>query len=96
MLDNRIKFDRKYDDEDSGLTTLYFVAPKEMLSERGYEYPDAVLMEIRIEFPLNVIFAEHAYASISPINADSLCYDWNDIYFPYDEIVELISLADLI
>lgn len=93
MLDNRIKFDKKYDDGE--LTTLYFILPKEMFSEYGYYYPDAALMKIRIEFPLNVVVAEHSYVSISPINADGLCYDWNDIDLPYDEIFELISLAEM-
>ena len=94
MLDNRIKFDERYDDEDSGLTTLYFIAPKEMLTERGYDYSDAVSMEISIEFPLNVVVAEHAYVSISPTNADGEDYDWNDIDLPYNEIVELITMAE--
>ena len=44
MLDNRIKFDERYDSEDYGTTTLYFIAPKEMLKEfiPTKSYPDAI------------------------------------------------------
>ena len=44
MLNNRIKFDERYDSEDYGTTTLYFIAPKEMLKEfiPTKYYPDAI------------------------------------------------------
>lgn len=94
MLDSRIKFDERYDDENSKLTTLYYIAAKEMLIEYGYNYPEAVSMEISIEFPLNNLVAEHAYVSISPTNEEGTDYDWNDINLPYNEINELIKLAE--
>ena len=33
MLDKRIKFDERYDSEEYGTTTLYFIAPKEILKK---------------------------------------------------------------
>lgn len=33
MLDNIIEFDERYDDEENGMTTLHFTAPKELLKE---------------------------------------------------------------
>ena len=53
MIDKRIKFDERYDSEAYGTTTLYFVAPKELLKKYipVNDYPDAVSMEISIEFP---------------------------------------------
>ena len=96
MLDKRIKFDERYDDEDYETTTLYFIAPKEMLKKfiPTNDYPEAISMEISIEFPLNVVVAEHAYVSISPTNADGEDYDWYDVDIPYDGIEELIKLAE--
>ena len=96
MLDKRIKFDERYDSQEYGTTTLYFIAPKEMLKKfmPTNDYPEAISMEISIEFPLNVAVVEHAYVSISPTNADGEDYDWYDVDIPYDGIEELIKLAE--
>lgn len=94
MLDNRIKFDERYDDTESELTTLYFIASKEMLAELGFDYPDAVSMEISLEFPLGTLVAERADACISPTDEDGTDYDWNDVDLPYNDVVELILLAE--
>ena len=47
MLDKRIKFDERYDSEEYGTTTLYFIAPKEMLKKfiPTNDYPEAISME---------------------------------------------------
>lgn len=95
MLDKRIEFDERYDDEDYRTTTLYFIAPKEMLNGK---YPEAESMEISIEFPTDHI--EPAYASVefSPTmyikeEESYVDYDWYDVDLPCEEIEELINLA---
>ena len=98
MLDNGIKFDERYDSEDYGTTTLYFIAPKEMLKEfiPMKSYPDAISMEISIEFPTEHIEANYADVCVSPTREDengTEDYDWYDVDIPYDEIEELIKLA---
>jgi hypothetical protein len=102
MLDSRIKFDERYDSEEYETTTLYFIAPKEMLKNMMIkEYPEAISMEISIEFPMGHIEPRYADVCISPtmhIVEDGIdCYeeyDWYDIDLPYDEIEELIRLAE--
>lgn len=96
MLDSRIEFDERYDDEECGTTTLYFIAPKEMLNGK---YPEAEHAEISIEFPTNHIEARYAGVSLSPTKyfeeADGYAdYDWCDFDMPYEEIEELIALAE--
>lgn len=93
-VDPQIVFDERYDDEESETTTLYFIAPKEILSEYGFEYPEAVSAEISLEFPIDVLVAEHAYEQISPTDANGSDYDWNDIELPYNTICDLIELAE--
>lgn len=98
MLDERIKFDERYDSEDYGTTTLYFIAPKEMLKEfiPTKYYPDAISMEISIEFPTNHIEANYANVCVSPTREDENGteeYDWNDVNITNDEIEGLIKLA---
>ena len=90
MLDNRIKFEERYDSYDYNTITLYFIAPKEILTK---DYPDAVHAEISVELPMNCITARNASVSISPTNKEGSDYDWEDIDLPYDEIEELIKLA---
>lgn len=98
MIDKRIEFEERYDDGE-GTTTLYFIAPKEMLKTTMIkDYPEAVAMEISIELPTNNMEARYAGVSVSPtryVEEDDGYedYDWYDIYLPYDEIEELIDLA---
>lgn len=90
-----IKFDERYRSEEYGTTTLYFSAPKEMLKMLlAKDYPDAIAMEISIEFPSNHIGADQADVCISPTNTDGEDYDWNDIDLSYDDIDKLILLAE--
>ncbi len=98
MLYNRIKFDERCDNEEYGITTLYFIAPKEMLKEfiPTEFYPDAISMEISIEFPTNHIEANYANVYVSPTREDengTEDYDWHDANIPHDEIKGLIKLA---
>lgn len=100
MLDTRIKFDERYDCEENQTTTLYFIAPKEMLKTLipNQDYPEAVSMEISIEFPTEHIEPEYASVCISPtkqVDDSTEDYDWNDIEIPYNEVQELIKLAGL-
>lgn len=98
MIDKRIKFDERYDDEDYKTTTLYFIAPKEMLKTfiPTNDYPEAIAMEISIEFPTNHIEANYGDACVSPtreVDDGTEDYDWYDVDLPYDEIEELIKIA---
>lgn len=98
MIDKRIKFDERYDDEDYRTTTLYFIAPKEMLKTfiPTNDYPEAIAMEISIEFPTNHIEANYGDVCVSPtreVDGGTEDYDWYDVDLPYDEIEELIKIA---
>ena len=94
MLDKRIVFDEGWNKEDNE-TMLYFTAPKELLDG---DYPEAVSMEISLEFPTDCAKAEYVTVSVSPTayveEEDSYeDYDWQDIDMPAEEINELIELA---
>ena len=96
MLDKRIKFDEKYDDEEYGSTTLYFIAPKEMLQGK---YPEAESMEISIEFPTGYPEARCANVEFSPTKYDEendcyTDYEWFDANMSYEDIEALIDLAE--
>ena len=99
MMEN-IRFDERYDDEYHGETTLYFIAPKEMLDNffpKG-KYPDAISMEISIEVPTNNIEAENALVSISPTKKTEDGYgdyDWTDVDIPLEEIEALLRKAGI-
>lgn len=98
MIDRRIKFDERYDSEDYETTTLYFIAPKEMLKTfiPTNDYPEAIAMEVSVEFPTNHIEPAYADVCVSPtreVDGGTEDYDWYDINLPYDEIDELINLA---
>lgn len=99
MLAKHIAFDERYDNEESGTVTLYFIAPKDLLSTYVplEKYPDATSAEISLEFPENNISAENASVSISPtreVNGGSEDYDWNDISMAYNDINCLIELYE--
>ena len=94
MIDKRIVFDDRYDNGET--TTLYFIAPKEMLYGK---YPEAEHMEISIELPNDHMDAAHAVVDFSPtkyFEEDDayVDYDWYEVELPHDEIEELIALAD--
>lgn len=91
MLDTRIKFEERYDSEVYGTTTLYFIAPKELLND---DYPEAVSAEIMIECPTEHIEPAYAAVGISPTDEDGSDYDWCDYDLPYEMIGELIDLAN--
>lgn len=92
MINKRIKFDERYDNEEYETTTLYFIAPKDMFIR---EYPKAVEMEISIEFPKDCDDAPCvATVGVAPRNEDGECFDWYEIDLPYSDIAELIELAE--
>ena len=54
-------------------------------------------MEISIEFPTEHIESNYADVCVSPTREDengTEDYDWYDVDIPYDEIEELIKLAE--
>ena len=95
MINNRIWLEERYDSEEYGTTTLYFVAPKEMLNGK---YPEAESMEISVEFPIDNIEAKYATVMFSPTKYDDEVggytdYDWFDVSLPFEEVEVLIDLA---
>lgn len=95
MIDNRIEFDERYDCEEYETTTLYFTAPKDLIHVMlGREYPDAVSMDISIECPTGQLDAQYASVGVSPTNENGEDFDWCDVDLSYDEIEELIVLAE--
>lgn len=100
MIDKRIMFDERYDSEEYETTTLYFTAPKELLKVflPKNDYPEAISMEISIEFSTEHIDSAYANVCVSPtreVEHGTEDYDWYDIDLPYDEIGEIIELANL-
>lgn len=94
-----IKLDEIVTMEENNTTTLYFTAPKEMLSKfiPTNDYPEAISMEISLEFPEDHIEARYADVCVSPTKEEDGClveYDWYDVELPYDEIEELIRMAE--
>lgn len=94
-----IKFEERYDNAEERTTTMYFVAPKELLKDiLNKDYPDAVSMSIRIEMPTDKIEANYASVSVSPTRytAEDDSYedfDWSDVDLPDDEVEALIKLS---
>ena len=91
MLLDGIKFDERYDSEEYETTTLYFIAPKEMLKE-GYQ--DAVSMEISVEFPVGHPESSEVTVMFSPTNDMGEDYDWYDADMCYNDIEDLITIAE--
>lgn len=88
MLDQRIKFDSKYIDDEYETVTLYFSAPKVLLFR---DYPDAESMMISLEYPKNDM--NLTSVEFSPVK-NGECYDWFDVDISKYEIDELIQLAE--
>lgn len=96
MLDKRIKFDESHIWEEHGIINLFFTCPKELLIEN---YSDAEYAELSIECPKEYIDAKFSNVEISPVMYDEkskeyIYYDWRNIELPYEEIEELIKLAE--
>lgn len=89
MVDKRIIFDEKHENEIFETTILYFMGPKELINKR---YPEAESMEISVEFPTKRPKAEYATVSFSPTK-DGLDYQWSEITISPEDINELIALA---
>ena len=100
-IDENIKFEERYDDDENNITTLYFNAPVKYLKLflPALEFPEAVGATISLEAStekINVGIVDTAGASISPQRRveDAIeDYDWYDIELSYNEIEELINLA---
>ena len=93
MLNKNIIFEEKHINQEFGTTTYYFVAPKEMLLGK---YPEAIAMEIAIEVLTN---HENASVQFSPTKYDKetdgfVDYNWFDGNLSYEEINELLALAN--
>lgn len=96
MIDKRIEFDEAYIDKENETVTFYFIAPREMLINFFISCPNAVSMEISVEFPIDYIEGSYGKCSVSPTILEDDEYsdiDWRDVDLPEDEIEELIDLA---
>lgn len=89
MIDRRIYFEESSKCPEANTTTLYFIAPVDMLDGK---YPDAESMEISLEFPTGKLEARYAEVMFSPTK-DGEDYDWFDVNLPLGEIEALIRLA---
>lgn len=79
--------------------SLYFIAPKEILSDIYREDTDVESAEILIEYPLASESleeaAEEAVVSISPtkeVDGVSTDFDWYEVYLDVNTIKELILI----
>ncbi len=92
------KFDERYDNNYTNETELYFVENKTKLSKyTSVQYPEAIAMEIKLTFPLNMLKPDLAIASFSPtrqLEDGTEDYDWNDIYMKPTEIMELLEIYE--
>lgn len=90
MIDKRIIFDEKHENEIFETTIMYFTGPKDLINKK---YPEAESMEISVEVPTKYPDAENATVSFSPTK-DGLDYDWHEITIPLEDIDALIKLAN--
>ena len=84
-----------FDDEEHETRTLYFTAPKELVTGR---YPEADATDISVELSLNEQEASAARVMFGPVQRDaagneSTC-DWNDIDLSYEDIDLLMRIAE--
>ena len=89
-----LEFDERYDSEEHGTTTLYFTAPKEYLKDflyEGLEFPEAVSMELSLEYPQND--PSDVYIQVSPTNEEGEDYDWFDVVLSDQDIQRLFDIA---
>lgn len=92
MIDRKIYFEEKNVNPESNTTTLYFIAPTDLLTKG--KYPEAESAEISIEFPTAYPEARYADVMISPTK-DGEDYDWLNINIPLSEIEKLMVLAEM-
>lgn len=92
---NEVKFEERIVNNELGIVTLYFIAPKEWL---GNLFPEAVHAEISVEYPIAHPEARYASIMISPTKEDEDgCfedYEWCDLTASPEEIEALMILAE--
>jgi hypothetical protein len=92
---SKIKYEDRYECEEYNTTTLYFIAPKELLNDK---YPEAVHSEISVEYPTHKPEACASRVMITPTRKcgdnDYEDYDWFDIDLPLEHIEALINLGN--
>lgn len=81
---SEIEFEERYDNEEYGTTTLYFIAPKEIL---GDKYPEAEHATISIEFDFTSMNPRDPSVMVSPTK-DGLDYNWQDVNHLDPDILE--------
>lgn len=90
----KVTLEEQYKSDAHETMTLYFIAPKEWLSDL---YPDIVHTEISVEYPLNCPEASAATVMVSPTrdlgDKNYEVYDWNDLELSLSDIEVLLGMA---
>lgn len=90
----KVTLEEQYKSDEYETMTLYFIAPKEWLSDL---YSDIVHTEISVEYPLNCHEASAATVMVSPTrdlgNKNYEDYDWNDLALSLSDIEVLLGMA---
>lgn len=83
---SEIKFDEHVYNEEFGIHSFYFIAPKDILEGR---YPESESAEILVEFQKSY---EDEIVKISPTkNGED--YDWEEVYLDPHILCKLIHIA---
>lgn len=81
---SKLEFEERVDNEFLGTTTLYFIGPKDLISDK---YPEVESTEIMIEFNTNNPHGQYPEIMISPTK-DGMDYDWNYAYVDDPDVVK--------
>ena len=85
---SKIEFEERYIDT-VGNICLYFIAPKELVSDK---FPEAEHSTISIIYHTSDMYIDNCFTEISPTK-DGSDYDWSHIDLEKDDIRQLISKA---
>ncbi len=89
-----IYYQDKY--EEDGETTLYFIAPKTMLTDYfpKKKFPNAKGMQISVKLPTDKMEAKFVNGiSVAPTDENGDAYRCVDINMPYEDIDVLLDIA---
>ena len=100
MLQELLEYHTSKELEEEQILFFYYTGPKELLKKYrpDLDFPDAIGAEIEAEFPSEDLVAEFGYVYIAPIykkNQDISTLEWHDAGFSYEEIEELLIIAEV-
>ncbi len=85
-------FYERIDNKTFNITSLYFIASKEVIKDKKFDYCDAGAAAVCIEFPADNPIAECSTVMISPMYYGSFG-EWNILKLEYDVITKLIQIG---